>query len=138
REGRARLRFEQHVEYVRRSDGPGARVPRAPWRARSGLVHQAPALSRGDHRHRRDDLRARVGHARARSASRACRLPRRTADPDPADELAALSAGDQRRPVDDPPRLTPRALLQKSDVVILDESLAALDPENMALALCCM
>ena len=31
-----------------------------------------------------------------------------------------------------------RALLQKSDVVILDESLAALDPENMALALRCM
>lgn len=31
-----------------------------------------------------------------------------------------------------------RALLQNSDVVILDESLAALDPENMALALRCM
>jgi ATP-binding cassette subfamily B protein len=31
-----------------------------------------------------------------------------------------------------------RALLQDSDVVILDESLAALDPENMALALRCM
>jgi ATP-binding cassette, subfamily B, bacterial len=31
-----------------------------------------------------------------------------------------------------------RALLQHSDVVILDESLAALDPENMAAALRCM
>jgi ATP-binding cassette subfamily B protein len=31
-----------------------------------------------------------------------------------------------------------RALLQNSDVVILDESLAALDPENLALALHCM
>ena len=31
-----------------------------------------------------------------------------------------------------------RTLLQKSDVVILDESLAALDPENMALALRCI
>ena len=31
-----------------------------------------------------------------------------------------------------------RALLQNSDVVILDESLAALDPENMAATLACM
>lgn len=31
-----------------------------------------------------------------------------------------------------------RALLQKCDVVILDESLAALDPENMALSLRCL
>jgi ATP-binding cassette subfamily B protein len=31
-----------------------------------------------------------------------------------------------------------RALLQNSDVVIMDESLAALDPENMAATLRCM
>jgi ATP-binding cassette subfamily B protein len=31
-----------------------------------------------------------------------------------------------------------RALLQRSDVIVLDESLAALDPETMARALRCL
>lgn len=43
-----------------------------------------------------------------------------------------LSHGEQSR------LFIARALLQHSDVVILDESLAALDPENMALALRCL
>ena len=43
-----------------------------------------------------------------------------------------LSHGEQSR------LFIARALLQRSDVVILDESLAALDPENMAAALRCV
>lgn len=43
-----------------------------------------------------------------------------------------LSHGEQSR------LFIARALLQRSDVVILDESLAALDPENMAQALRCL
>jgi ATP-binding cassette, subfamily B, bacterial len=43
-----------------------------------------------------------------------------------------LSHGEQSR------LFIARALLQRSDVVILDESLAALDPENMASTLKCM
>jgi ATP-binding cassette subfamily B protein len=43
-----------------------------------------------------------------------------------------LSHGEQSR------LFIARALLQRSDVVILDESLAALDPENMAAALRCI
>jgi ATP-binding cassette, subfamily B, bacterial len=43
-----------------------------------------------------------------------------------------LSHGEQSR------LFIARALLQRADVVILDESLAALDPENMAAALRCM
>jgi ATP-binding cassette subfamily B protein len=43
-----------------------------------------------------------------------------------------LSHGEQSR------LFIARALLQNSDVVILDESLAALDPENMALTLRCL
>ena len=43
-----------------------------------------------------------------------------------------LSHGEQSR------LFIARALLQRSDVVILDESLAALDPENMAATLRCM
>ena len=43
-----------------------------------------------------------------------------------------LSHGEQSR------LFIARALLQRADVVILDESLAALDPENMAITLRCM
>ena len=43
-----------------------------------------------------------------------------------------LSHGEQSR------LFIARALLQHSDVVILDESLAALDPENLALTLRCL
>jgi ATP-binding cassette subfamily B protein len=43
-----------------------------------------------------------------------------------------LSHGEQSR------LFIARALLQHSDVVILDESLAALDPENMASTLRCL
>jgi ATP-binding cassette, subfamily B, bacterial len=43
-----------------------------------------------------------------------------------------LSHGEQSR------LFIARALLQRCDVVILDESLAALDPDNMASTLRCM